>query len=315
MLYAGHFPRLHPSDFRVKSLDGVADDWPIDYATLEPFYAENDRMMGVSGLAGDPAYPPQDAADAADAAGQDRRDASAGDEQLGWHWWPSDSAIATPNMKAARAASTSATARRAARRAPRPAPTSPTGRMRSAPASSCAPAPRARDHDRRGRHGDRRDLLRRRRQGACSSRPIVVIVACNGIGTPRLLLNSHRSVPRTASPIRAASSGKNLMFHPYAQIRGYSTSRSTAARAGNCMWSQEFYETDPSRGFVRGYTLQFSRRGPVVTAIGHGRRPHPLGRGAPSTRTAAALQPQRRHGRRSARTCPRSTTGHARSAC
>jgi len=34
VLYAGHFPRFHPSDFRVKTLDGVADDWPIDYATL-----------------------------------------------------------------------------------------------------------------------------------------------------------------------------------------------------------------------------------------------------------------------------------------
>ena len=38
ILYAAHFPRLHPSDFRVKSLDGVADDWPIDYQTLEPWY-------------------------------------------------------------------------------------------------------------------------------------------------------------------------------------------------------------------------------------------------------------------------------------
>ena len=55
-----HFPRLHPSDFRVKTLDGVADDWPIDYDTLAPFFAENDRMMGVSGLAGDPAYPPHE---------------------------------------------------------------------------------------------------------------------------------------------------------------------------------------------------------------------------------------------------------------
>ena len=49
VLYAGHVPHLHPSDFRVRSLDGVAEDWPIDYATLEPFYAENDRIMGVSG--------------------------------------------------------------------------------------------------------------------------------------------------------------------------------------------------------------------------------------------------------------------------
>ena len=59
ILYGAHFPRLHPSDFRVRTLDGVADDWPIDYDTLEPYFATNDRMMGVSGLAGDPMYPPK----------------------------------------------------------------------------------------------------------------------------------------------------------------------------------------------------------------------------------------------------------------
>ena len=57
ILYMAHFPRLHPSDFKVRTLDGAADDWPIDYWTLEPYFAENDRMMGVAGLAGDPAYP------------------------------------------------------------------------------------------------------------------------------------------------------------------------------------------------------------------------------------------------------------------
>ena len=72
ILYTAHFPRMHPSDFRVRSLDGVADDWPIDYWDLEPFFAENDRMMGVSGLAGDPGVPPRHAADAAGPAGQDR---------------------------------------------------------------------------------------------------------------------------------------------------------------------------------------------------------------------------------------------------
>lgn len=28
ILFAGHFPRFHPSDFKVRTLDGVADDWP-----------------------------------------------------------------------------------------------------------------------------------------------------------------------------------------------------------------------------------------------------------------------------------------------
>ena len=58
ILYSGHFPRFHPSDFRVKTLDGVADDWPVNYSQLEPYFTTNDKMMGVSGIADDPAYPP-----------------------------------------------------------------------------------------------------------------------------------------------------------------------------------------------------------------------------------------------------------------
>ena len=60
IIYTAHWPRMHPSDFKVKSLDGVADDWPVDYWALERFYEENDRMMGVSGpRAGDPGVPPR----------------------------------------------------------------------------------------------------------------------------------------------------------------------------------------------------------------------------------------------------------------
>src|SRR5215203_3390825 len=36
VMYTAHWPRLHPSDFKVKTLDGVADDWPIDYDALTP---------------------------------------------------------------------------------------------------------------------------------------------------------------------------------------------------------------------------------------------------------------------------------------
>src|SRR5690242_10122542 len=58
--YTGHFPRMHPSDFRVRSLDGVADDWPIRYEDLAPYYEQNDRDMGVAGLAGNPTGPPRE---------------------------------------------------------------------------------------------------------------------------------------------------------------------------------------------------------------------------------------------------------------
>jgi choline dehydrogenase-like flavoprotein len=95
VMYTAHYPRLHPSDFRVRSLDGVADDWPIDYATLEPFFAENDRMTGVSGLAGDPAYPAHEPPMPPLPLGKTGDKIARTMNGLGWHWWPSDSAVAT----------------------------------------------------------------------------------------------------------------------------------------------------------------------------------------------------------------------------
>ena len=52
--YAAFCPRLHPSDFQVRSLDGVAVDWPISYEDLEPYYARMEREYPVTG----PAYYP-----------------------------------------------------------------------------------------------------------------------------------------------------------------------------------------------------------------------------------------------------------------
>ncbi|HLH73446.1 MAG TPA: GMC family oxidoreductase [Chloroflexota bacterium] len=52
--YAAFCPRLHPSDFMVRSLDGVADDWPIRYEDLEPYYEAMEREYPVAG----PAYFP-----------------------------------------------------------------------------------------------------------------------------------------------------------------------------------------------------------------------------------------------------------------
>ena len=56
-MFAGHWVRALPSDFRVKTLDGVAEDWPFTYEDLRPFYDEVTHHIGASGLEGDPAYP------------------------------------------------------------------------------------------------------------------------------------------------------------------------------------------------------------------------------------------------------------------
>jgi len=47
-------PRFTPEDFKLKSLYGVGDDWPISYDDLEPFYQEAEERMGVAGEQGPP---------------------------------------------------------------------------------------------------------------------------------------------------------------------------------------------------------------------------------------------------------------------
>ncbi|MGX1291282.1 choline dehydrogenase-like flavoprotein [Bradyrhizobium ottawaense] len=81
VMYTAHWPRLHPSDFKVRTLDGVADDWPIDYDTLTPFFEENDRIMGTSELVRRSALAADASADAATAARIVRRHHRQGHEQ------------------------------------------------------------------------------------------------------------------------------------------------------------------------------------------------------------------------------------------
>ena len=96
----------------------------------------------------------------------------------------------------------------------------------------------------------------------------VVIVACNGVGTPRLLLNSASARFPNGLANSSGLVGKNLMLHPWPMISGYVEDTLDGGKAPiTSMWSKQFYETDPARGFVRGYTLQFNRgTGPVTRA-------------------------------------------------
>lgn len=57
LAYHAMNPRFHESDFRVRSEDGVADDWPISYAALEPYYTRVEYELGVSGPDGAEANP------------------------------------------------------------------------------------------------------------------------------------------------------------------------------------------------------------------------------------------------------------------
>jgi choline dehydrogenase-like flavoprotein len=269
VLYAGHFPRLHPSDFRVRSLDGVADDWPISYSMLEPWFALNDRMMGISGLAGDPAYPPKEAVMPPVPMGRCGMKLGRAANELGWHWWPSDTAMATRDYE---------------------------GRAKCINLGhcmgGCAQGAKASTDITYWPEAIRQRVELRTRcrvreittneQGLASGaiyfdadgveqfQPAeVVIVACNGIGTPRLLLNSASARFPDGLANSSGLVGRNLMFHPYASIRGYFDEPLDGYRGPHIhSWCHEHYETDRSRGFVRGYSFQMNRgQGPVGTAV------------------------------------------------
>jgi choline dehydrogenase-like flavoprotein len=47
--YAGYTPRFHPSDFQTLTLDGVGQDWPISYRDLKAHYEQVERELPVAG--------------------------------------------------------------------------------------------------------------------------------------------------------------------------------------------------------------------------------------------------------------------------
>lgn len=245
--YAAQWMRLLPSDFRTRTLDGVGDDWPISYQDLEPHYAALDRELGVSGVSGDPAYPAHELPLAALPIGKVGRIAAQGMNRLGWHWWPGTHAI--PSRDTGRL---KACARRG---------TCMAGCVEGAKGSmDITHWPDAIAHGARLQTGARVREITTTPAGLARGavwidrdgnehhqEADVVILAANGIGTPRLLLLS--SLANSSGLV-----GKRLMMHPFVTVLGIYDEPldSWLGPVGNPLYSLEFYETDWDRGFPRG---------------------------------------------------------------
>ncbi len=270
ILYAAHFPRFHPADFRVKSLDGVADDWPLDYQRLEPYYAVNDRMMGVSGLAGNPAYPPKEVPLPPVPLGKLGETLARGFNRLGWHWWPSDSAIATQPYEGRAACINLGPCIMGCAQGAKGS----TDVTYWPPALRQGVKLRTRCRVREitlAENGMADGVVYFDADGVeRKQKAEIVVLACNGVGTPRLLLNSRSERFPDGLANRSCLVGRNLMFHTYAMVTGIFDEPLEGYKGptGCCITSQEFYETDLSRGFVRGYTFEMLRGiGTVSTAL------------------------------------------------
>jgi choline dehydrogenase-like flavoprotein len=273
IMWAAHTPRFHPSDFRVNSLDGVAEDWPISYADLEPWYDLNDGIMGCSGIAGDPANPPRSPRPMPPLPiGHDGEMIAGAFERLGWHWWPSDAYINSirygegrdacnfcgHNLMGCSQRAKSSTDLNYWPRAISDGAELRTGcRVSEITMDSLGRATGANYFDAGG------DI---QHQAARS-----VIMASNGVGTPRLLLMSKSDAHPNGLANGSGLVGKNLMFHAFAEVVGIFPPHEEpwVGPVANILLSQEFYETNPDNDFVRGYTFQMARgQGPGSTARG-----------------------------------------------
>jgi len=85
-------------------------------------------------------------------------------------------------------------------------------------------------------------------------RAAITVLAANGIGTPRLLLLSASSRFPNGLANSSGLVGRRLMLHPFGTVVGLFEEDLGSSHG---LWGQhlhclEFYETDGSRGFVRG---------------------------------------------------------------
>jgi choline dehydrogenase-like flavoprotein len=246
--FGAQWTRMRPIDFRIRSAEGVGDDWPVTYEELLPHYERLDREMKVSGLAGDPAYPP--------GAGPPQpplpigligRRAAEGMNRLGWHWWPAAHAIPSRSTE-----TQAQCARRGTCMFGCPEGAKGSTDLTLWPEALRAGAKlvtgaRVREITTNGR-GLATGAVWIDGDGAAHRQEAdVVVLAANGIGTPRLLLLS--GLANSSGLV-----GKRLMLHPYMSVLGIYDEEleSWTGPWGTPLLSLQFADTDESRGFPRG---------------------------------------------------------------
>lgn len=271
--WGAHFPRFRPSDFNVRTLDGVAEDWPLNYTDMAPYYEENDRIMGVSGIHGDPGNPPREPRQMPPLPiGRGGEKMAHAFNKLGWHWWVSDAAINTMDYGNGRGSCNNCG----------PCDLGCPVRARSSTDLTYWPIALeagarlitgARvfevETDKVGRatgvaYFDMEDQARRVRAS-------VVVLAANGVGTARLMLMSQSATHPNGIGNANDLVGRHLMHHPTGMVTGVfdEAIEGFMGPFATSILCQEFYETDIARDFVRGFQMQLVRSdAPLGTALG-----------------------------------------------
>ena len=271
--WGAHFPRFRPSDFKVRTLDGVADDWPLDYYELERYYDLNDTMVGVSGLAGDPGNPPRSPRQTPPISpGRGGSLMARAFDRLDWHWWLPDLALNSEPYGGRGACNNCGPCDLGCPQKARvstdvtywPLAIGLGAELRT----ECRVAEVTVDGQGRATGATYFDPEGR----LLHQRAAAVVVCGNGVGTPRLLLLSQSKAHPDGLANSSGLVGKRLMHHPTGFATGVFDEllEDWKGDFAAAIVSQNFYESDASRGFLRGFQMQCVRAagGPVGTALG-----------------------------------------------
>lgn len=269
--FTGVFYRFHESDFRVRSIDGVAEDWPITYKDLEPYYSKIENEIKVSGPREFPWGPfrgpyPYPEREPISANAETFREGCA---KLGIRSTVAPLAIISAPFDGRPPCINRGFCNQGC------LPNSkfsalihyiPKAIVNGVEIlSDCMVTKVLTD-----KAGDRVTGVEFVHDGKTYHQSAkVVIISAFAVETPRLLLNSATSRLPQGLANSSGLVGKYLMPHTghdiYArfedEIRLYKGTPVLAV-------SQDFYETDPSRGFVRGYSLNAHGSRPVEMAGG-----------------------------------------------
>ncbi|HTT95630.1 MAG TPA: GMC family oxidoreductase [Solirubrobacterales bacterium] len=253
--FAGFVPRFHPTDFEVRTRDGVAADWPLSYAELRPHYERVERELPAAGEHwpwGDPHGYPHAPHPVAGGALR----AIAGARRVGIEFKVGPVAIADGSFG-----------------------NRPHCIYRGLCLQGCkvnakgsplvTHVPDALAHGVEIRDGATATRIEVDEAGRAvgvtyvqagvehHQRAATVAVAGYSIETPRLLL--HSTSPRFPRGLANGNDlvGRGVMVQGAPQVAGRFPEELRMYKAPPPeIASEQFYETDPARGFVRGFSLQ-----------------------------------------------------------
>lgn len=264
VVYTATWPRFRPSDFRKGTEHGCQPDWPFTYEELARWYDAHDRLCGVSGLMGNPAMPPRMPYQTRPLPpGPLGPIAARGFEKLGWHWWPMPCAIIADDYDGRPACNNCGACQSGC----------PRGSLNDvsvtiwpkAIAAGAELRPHARverietDDSGRATGAVYLDLMTGTRHFQAAD---IVILAANGVGTPRLLLLSETAQFPHGLANGNDRVGRFLMHHGLAIVEMWVEDRTDSHKGiiSAAIICEEFAETDVSRGFINGFTIHVVRQ-------------------------------------------------------